>query len=625
MQRVLLTFGTRPEAIKMAPVVRALRARPDLESRVCVTAQHRAMLDQVLALFDLTPDVDLDLMQAGQTPAQLTSRVIETMSNTLAAERPDVVLVHGDTTTAMATALAAFYLRIPVGHVEAGLRSGRMDAPFPEEMNRVVIDRVADRLFAPTSGAAANLAREGVDAARTLVTGNTAIDALLDVRARLADLPVPLRDVLDPARRMILVTAHRRESFGAPLASVFDALETIARRHPEIDLVYPVHPNPQVEGPARERLSAPNLRLIEPVDYGSLVWLLDRAHLVLTDSGGIQEEGATLGKPLLVLRDVTERPELVEAGAGRLVGTDCDRILEAVEGLLATRTRGRPWRAPARSSATVGPAPASRPAWPATGRSPGREPSHLAAAARLRGGGRAFRPCSPTSRRHSQAGPTRGRAGWWWSTTARPTTPRTPRARRARPRASRSGSSSTPRTGGWAPPCARASSTSWARPVPTTCSSRWTPTTRIRPSSCPACSPASTTAPTSSSPRASSPAPPCTAWTARASSTSVLASWLLRGVFPGARDYTCGYRAYRVSLLRWGQSHYGPDFLNQPGFAVMVDLLLKLRRKARRIDEVPLTLRYDRKVSTSKMKIVQTALTTLALMGRRFRGDPRGP
>lgn len=335
MQRILVTFGTRPEAIKMAPVVKALRARgEDFDTRVCVTAQHRAMLDQVLDLFDLRPDVDLDLMRPGQTLAALTSRVIERMSETLAAERPDVVLVHGDTTTAMGTALAAFYLRIPVGHVEAGLRSGRMDAPFPEEMNRVVIDRVADRLFAPTPGAAANLEREGVDAARILVTGNTAIDALLDVRARLDDLRIPLREAIDPGRRLVLVTAHRRENFGTPLASVFEALEAIARRFPDVELVYPVHPNPQVEGPARQRLQAPNLRLVEPVDYASLVWLLDRARLVLTDSGGIQEEGATLGRPVLVLREVTERPELVEAGAGRLVGTDRDRIVDEASRLL---------------------------------------------------------------------------------------------------------------------------------------------------------------------------------------------------------------------------------------------------------------------------------------------------
>lgn len=334
MQRVLVTFGTRPEAIKMAPVVKALRAHPAIETRICVTAQHRDMLDQVLELFGLTPDVDLDLMRPGQTPADLTARVIERMSATLGDEQPDVVLVHGDTTTAMATALAAFYLHIPVGHVEAGLRSGRMDAPFPEEMNRVVIDRMAQRLFAPTPGAAANLAREGIDSNRVLVTGNTAIDALLDVRSRLDELPVPLRDAIEDARRLVLVTAHRRENFGAPLASVFEALETLARRFPDVEFVYPVHPNPQVLGPARQRLRAENMRLIEPVDYASLVWLLDRAALVLTDSGGIQEEGATLGRPLLVLREVTERPELVEAGAGLLVGTDRDRIVAEVSAIL---------------------------------------------------------------------------------------------------------------------------------------------------------------------------------------------------------------------------------------------------------------------------------------------------
>ena len=351
MPRILATFGTRPEAIKMAPVVRALAARGAFDVRVCVTAQHRSMLDQVLALFGLEPDVDLDLMQPGQTPADLTAREVARMTRTLEAEHPDIVLVHGDTTTAMATTLAAFYLRIPVGHVEAGLRSGRMDAPFPEEMIRVVIDRMAGRLFAPTARAAGNLRAEGIDPARVLVTGNTAIDALLDVRARLDDLPVPLRDAIDPDRRIVLVTAHRRESFGAPLAAVFEALETIARRHPDVELVYPVHPNPRVEGPARQRLRAPNLRLVEPVDYASLVWLLDRAHVVITDSGGIQEEGATLGRPLLVLRDVTERPELVDAGAGVLVGTDRDRIVEAASRLLEDEEA---WSAMARPRALFG-------------------------------------------------------------------------------------------------------------------------------------------------------------------------------------------------------------------------------------------------------------------------------
>ena len=257
----------------------------------------------------------------------MTARVLEHMTHTIAAEPTDVVLVHGDTTTALATTLAAFYLGVPVGHVEAGLRSGRMDAPFPEEMNRVVIDRLARHLFAPTPRAAENLAREGAASARVLVTGNTAIDALLEVRARVGALDLPVRRLVHDAPRLVLVTAHRRESFGAPLAAVFAAVERLARTHPDLPFVYPVHPNPEVEGPARAALTAPNVHLVPPVGYAELVWLLDRAELVLTDSGGIQEEGATLGRPLLVLREVTERPELIEAGAGLLVGTDRDRIV----------------------------------------------------------------------------------------------------------------------------------------------------------------------------------------------------------------------------------------------------------------------------------------------------------
>lgn len=335
MQHVLVTFGTRPEAIKMAPVVRALEVHPHgFHVEVCVTAQHRGMLDQVLDLFGIRPDVDLDLMRPGQTPAWVTARVLEAMTETLEAARPEAVLVHGDTTTALATALAAFYLHVPVGHVEAGLRSGRMDAPFPEEMNRIVIDRLGRWLFAPTPRAAANLAAEGAAPEHVLVTGNTAVDALLDVQRRLEEIDPPLRGEFGDDGDLVLVTAHRRESFGAPLVAVFDALEALARSHPDVTFVYPVHPNPNVEGPARQRLTAPNLHLIEPVGYADLVWLLDRAVLVLTDSGGIQEEGATLGKPVLVLREVTERPELIEAGAGRLVGTDRDRIVEAASRLL---------------------------------------------------------------------------------------------------------------------------------------------------------------------------------------------------------------------------------------------------------------------------------------------------
>lgn len=320
----------------MAPVVAALRARPgQLAVRTCVTAQHRHLLDQVNALFGIVPDIDLALMQPGQSLAALTARVLEAMTAVLEAERPDVVLVHGDTTTAMATALAAFYRDVPVGHVEAGLRSGRLDAPFPEELNRVVIDRLAQHLWAPTAGAARNLAREGLEAARVVVTGNTAVDALALARTRLAGAPLAVPALLGTARRLVLVTAHRRESFGAPLAAAFRGIAALARRHPDVTFAYPVHPNPQVEGPAREALDLPNVRLLPPVEYGDLVWLLDRAELVLTDSGGIQEEAATLGKPLLVLREVTERPEIVEAGAGLLVGTDAQRIEAEGHRLLA--------------------------------------------------------------------------------------------------------------------------------------------------------------------------------------------------------------------------------------------------------------------------------------------------
>jgi UDP-N-acetylglucosamine 2-epimerase (non-hydrolysing) len=336
VRHVLVVYGTRPEAIKMAPVVAALRARPaDVRTTVCVSAQHRGLLDQVNALFGIAPDVDLDLMRPGQSPADVTARVLLAMTDVLATHRPDVVLVHGDTTTALSTALAAFYREVPVGHVEAGLRSGRLDAPFPEELNRVVIDRLARHLWAPTAGAAANLAREGAAPQRVRVTGNTAVDALRLARARLPHAPLTAPALVGAARRLVLVTAHRRESFGAPLRAAFAGIAALARQHPDVLFVYPVHPNPQVEGPARELLREPNVRLIPPTDYADLVWLLDRAELVLTDSGGIQEEAATLGKPLLVLREVTERPEIVAAGAGLLVGTDARRIEAEGHRLLA--------------------------------------------------------------------------------------------------------------------------------------------------------------------------------------------------------------------------------------------------------------------------------------------------
>jgi UDP-N-acetylglucosamine 2-epimerase (hydrolysing) len=328
VKHVLVVFGTRPEAIKMAPVIGALKARGgDLRTTVCVTGQHREMLDQVLSLFGIVPEVDLGVMKSGQSLADLTCAVLGGVDRVLAERQPDAVLVHGDTTTAMAAALAAFYRQIPIGHVEAGLRSGRMDAPFPEEMDRVVVDRIATHLFAPTPRARENLLREGLDERLVTVTGNTAIDALLQVRHRVAGMDVAVKALLPAdAKRIVLVTAHRREAFGKPFADVCAALQAVATSHPDVVFVYPVHLNPQVKAPARERLTAPNVLLLDPVDYPSLVWLLDKCELVLTDSGGIQEEAPALGKPVLVLRDVTERPELVEAGAGLLVGTQPARI-----------------------------------------------------------------------------------------------------------------------------------------------------------------------------------------------------------------------------------------------------------------------------------------------------------
>jgi UDP-N-acetylglucosamine 2-epimerase len=347
LKHVLVVFGTRPEAIKMAPVVAALRARSDvLRTTVCVTAQHREMLDQVLSLFGILPEVDLGLMKPGQGLSDLAAAVLTHLDDVLLDRQPDIVLVHGDTTTAMATAIAAFHRQVPVGHVEAGLRSGRMDAPFPEEMNRVVIDRVATHLFAPTPLALANLRREGADERAITVTGNTAIDALLHVRGRLPSLDVPVKAIVGDPARLVLITAHRREAFGKPFADVCSAIQAVATAHPDVQFVYPVHLNPQVKGPARERLTAPNVRLIDPVDYASLVWLLDRSEMVLTDSGGIQEEAPALGKPVLVLRDVTERPELIEAGGGLLVGTNPERIAAEAGRLLDDRAHrgavGRP-------------------------------------------------------------------------------------------------------------------------------------------------------------------------------------------------------------------------------------------------------------------------------------------
>ncbi|MGE0190832.1 MAG: non-hydrolyzing UDP-N-acetylglucosamine 2-epimerase [Planctomycetota bacterium] len=347
MKTVLLVFGTRPEAIKMAPVVAALRARAEeLRTIVAVTGQHRAMLDQVLAAFGLAPDIDLDLMRPGQTPNDVAARLLERTPPVLRETGADVVVVQGDTTSAMAAGLAAFHERVPVAHVEAGLRSGRMDSPFPEEMNRVVLDRLSTWLFPPTQAADDALAAEGVAPEQRLVTGNTSIDALLTLRERVGTMDLAARERFGGCERLVLVTLHRRESFGAPLAGLLAALQELAGRHPDVDFVYPVHPNPAVHGPAHATLKADNIHLTEPLPYPDLVWLLDRAELTLTDSGGIQEEAPALGTPVLILRDVTERPEVVSGGAGLLLGTDRDTVVRAADRWLADPSTAASFRRP---------------------------------------------------------------------------------------------------------------------------------------------------------------------------------------------------------------------------------------------------------------------------------------
>lgn len=336
VQRVLSVFGTRPEAIKMAPVVSALEASPDFESRVCVTAQHREMLDQVLALFELEAHHDLDVMSAGQSPTQVLARVVAQLEPILAAEQPDWVLVQGDTTTAMAAGLAAAYSGAKVGHVEAGLRTFDRRQPFPEEINRLVVGVAADLHFAPTTRSRDNLLREAKPPSTVFVTGNTVIDALLEV----AELPAPAGpgplDAIDPERDVILVTAHRRENFGEPFRQAFEGLAELAESFADsAHLVYPVHPNPNVADVARARLGGlANVTLCDPLDYHRLVQVMARARLVITDSGGIQEEAPSLGKPVLVLRDVTERPEAVDAGTVELVGCDRDLIVKRATQLL---------------------------------------------------------------------------------------------------------------------------------------------------------------------------------------------------------------------------------------------------------------------------------------------------
>ena len=315
----------------MAPVVLALRREPWARARVLATAQHRQMLDQVLDLFGIAPDVDLDLMRPDQALADLTARMIAALDAALDAERPDVVLAQGDTTTVLATGLACFYRRIPFGHVEAGLRTGDLANPFPEEMNRAVASRLARFHFAPTVAARENLRREGIAGEAIHVTGNTVIDALLHVAAG----DTPIGAALDPDKRLVLVTAHRRESFGRPLREAFGALRALADRNEDVQVLYPVHLNPNVSGPAREVLGGhPRILLCDPLEYAPFVSAMKRAYLVVTDSGGVQEEAPALGKPVLVLRDETERPEAVAEGVVKLVGTSSARILAEAQRLL---------------------------------------------------------------------------------------------------------------------------------------------------------------------------------------------------------------------------------------------------------------------------------------------------
>lgn len=337
--RILFVFGTRPEAIKLCPLVRHLRCRPEIfDAQVCVTGQHRAMLDQVLEVFDVVPDYDLNVMQSGQTLSGLTARILSSLEPVLAS-KPDMLLVQGDTTTTMAGALAGFYQGIPVGHVEAGLRTGDMRQPFPEEMNRIVTGRLATLHFAPTTRSAAALHAEGVAPETVFITGNTGIDAVLYVRDRLEAGLMDGGSIsgLDPSRKLIVVTSHRRESFGPGFECSMRALRRLAARD-DVQIVYPVHRNPNVLGPAHEILGGqPNVLLIEPMSYVPFVELMRKCWMIITDSGGVQEEAPSLGRPVLVLREKTERPEAVESGTVKLVGTNEELIVSEAARLLEDR------------------------------------------------------------------------------------------------------------------------------------------------------------------------------------------------------------------------------------------------------------------------------------------------
>lgn len=353
MKKIMLVFGTRPEAIKMAPLVLALQQQPDqFETKVCVTGQHREMLDQVLEIFDITPDFDLNIMKHGQNLYDVTARVLTGMGDILKEALPDIVLVHGDTTTSTAAALAAFYEQIPVGHVEAGLRTHNIYSPWPEEMNRQLTGRLATYHFAPTPLSRENLLREGVPDEKIVVTGNTVIDALYWVVEKIKNdknLNNELNDGLKKAgydvmrlengKKLVLITGHRRENFGDGFIQMCTAIKDLTQKYPDVDFVYPMHLNPNVRKPIRKVFgdnldNLSNMFFIEPLEYLSFVYLMEKSHLVLTDSGGIQEEAPGLGKPVLVMRDTTERPEAVTAGTVKLVGTDYQKILNHVSTLL---------------------------------------------------------------------------------------------------------------------------------------------------------------------------------------------------------------------------------------------------------------------------------------------------
>jgi UDP-N-acetylglucosamine 2-epimerase (non-hydrolysing) len=351
MKKIMLVFGTRPEAIKMAPLVKEFQKHPtQFQTIVCVTGQHREMLDQVLELFDIIPDYDLDIMKQGQDLYDITARVLTGMRDVLITAKPDVVLVHGDTTTSTATALAAFYQQISVGHVEAGLRTNNIYSPWPEEMNRLLTGRLANFHFSPTTLSKNNLLAEGISENKIIVTGNTVIDALYMVVAKMKadinksnEIQSIIKNLgydierLQQKRRLVLITGHRRENFGEGFINICKAIKTLSEKYPEVDFVYPMHLNPNVRIPIHDIFGeevANNMFFIEPLEYLSFVYLLDMAAIVLTDSGGIQEEAPGLGKPVLVMRNTTERPEALEAGTVKLVGTDYDKIVFEVSNLL---------------------------------------------------------------------------------------------------------------------------------------------------------------------------------------------------------------------------------------------------------------------------------------------------